>query len=243
MRAEQPARDAGCLPKTSEFGGWATRRRRRPGGIAARFVVLYLRSRLAGWASLVLSLLALASWATTWWTIRRREHDVTDGALIPLLAFATLAAACVVVATARSPFGDAELTAAYPLPPVRLGHLVGLLLFSASTLTAALLCFDLEGAWLAHPVLALLRNLAGFAGLALLAALVVGARLSWVVPLTFDTIAYITARLPDDTYARWAWHMQPGRDELSWAISLTLLAVGLLLVILFGTREQTGEAE
>ena len=232
----------GDLRTDDGFGRW-TARRRRPRGFTARLAVLYLRSRLAGWALLLLSLLALSSWATTAWLIRRPEFDVTDGALIPILAFATLAAACVGVATARSPFGDAELTAAYPLSPVRLGHLIGLLLFSTSTLTAALLCFDLEGAWLAHPVLALLRNLAGFAGLALLAALVVGARLSWVVPLTFDTIAYVTARLPDDTYASWAWHMQSGRDELSWAISLTLLAVGLLLVIFFGTREQTGEAE
>ena len=243
MRVETSADGMRGLRAGDEFGRWTSRRRRRPGGFTARLAVLYLRSRLVGWALLVLSFLALASWATTWWAIRRPEHDVTDGALIPILAFATLAAACLVVATARSPFGDAELTVAYPLPPLRLGHLAGLLLLSASTLAAALLLFDLEGAWLAYPLLALLRNLVGFTGLALLAALVVGARLSWIVPLTFDALAYLTARLSEDTYAQWAWHLQSGRDELSWVVALALLIAGLSVVCLYGARDPAGEIE
>jgi hypothetical protein len=103
--------------------------------------------------------------------------------------------------------------------------------------------FELGNAYPAYPLPMLLRNLVGFAGLVLLAARIVGARLSWVPPLAFDFFAWLTARKPDDTYEPWAWPLQPGTDALSWIVALILLASGFGVVCLTGTREPPGEVE
>ena len=102
-------------------------------------------------------------------------------------------------------------------------------------LTAVLRSFDLAGAW-PDPLPALLRNLAGFLGLALLKARLVGARLSWTVPVAFAMFAYLTARKPDNT-------LQPGQDVLSWTVTFLLFAAGFGLACLHGVRQPAGETE
>ena len=188
----------------------------------------------------MVALLAPCTWAGTAWLISRPEVGEGRGALIPLLAFVTLMAAGVISAGSGSPFGEVERTVARPLPPLRLCHLAGLFSAAAVLLAAVLLSFDLAGAW-PDPLPALFRNLAGFFGMALLTARLVGARLSWTVPATFGMAAYLAARRPDDSFAPWAWQMQPGLDELSWTLALLLFAAGLGLVCLYGAREPAEE--
>ena len=207
---------------------------------AARLLTLYLRSRHAGWTLLVVALMAPCSWAGTAWLISLPEVGLGRGALVPLLAFVTLMAASVISAGSGSPFGDVERTVARPLPPLRFCHLAGLLSAAAVLLAATLISFDLADAW-PDPLPALLRNLAGFFGLALLTARLVGARLSWIVPAAFGMGAYLAARRPDDSFAPWAWQMQPGLNGLSWTVALLLFAVGLVLVCLYGAREPAEE--
>lgn len=208
-----------------------------------RLTGLYLRSRRVGGAVVTLVLVALLAWAGTQYSLSQPSNRVEGGALIPFLVLGALAAACVVGAGAGSPFGEAERTVSRPLSPIRLGHLSGLLLFSIVVLAAALLTFDLHGARPADPTLMLLRNLAGFGGLALLTARFFGARLSWVLPLAFGIAPVFAGMRPDGSFANWAWQMKPGDDLVSWAISLALLAVGLGLVCFQGTREPADEAE
>ena len=152
-----------------------------------RLAGLYARSRLAGYALAVLALLAPASWAAALGLVSR-PFAVPEVVLVPVLVFAPLAAACVVVAGASSPFGETELTASHGLTALRFGHLAGLLACAALWLLAALAWGPGHGGWM------LARNLLGFAGLALLTTRVVGGRLSWTVPFVFVTVAAFMGR-------------------------------------------------
>lgn len=208
-----------------------------------RLAGLYLRSRLAGRAVLILGVVAPVAWALTWLLVSQTPYGVAHGGLTLLLVFGTLAAACVVGASTRSPFGDAELAAAHPLSPLRLGHLSGLLLWAVLTLSAVLLAFDLEGAKPAYPLLVLARNLAAFAGLAFLTARLVGARLSWVPPFV-AAIAYLTLMASDnDVLASYANRSYDGAHGLAWAVSLVALVLGLGFVCAYGARESAAESE
>lgn len=224
-----------------QFESW-TKRGDEPPVPTTRLVVLYVRSRRIGWAVLTLALLAVGSWIGSAWLFAQPEFGIGNGSLRPLLIFATFAAASVIGTSASAPFGETERTAARPLPPLRFGHLAALLLIAGSLLVSVLISFDLENVRSSHPVLALVRNLGGLVGLTLLTARLFGARLSWTVPLVFVMISYLTARLPDDNFAAWAWHMQPGRDGLSWIIAAALIFAGLAVVSLYGTRETAGES-
>ncbi len=208
-----------------------------------RLAALYLRSRLAGRAVLILGLLAPVTWALTWLLVSQTLYGVSRGGLTLLLVFGALAAACVVGASTRSPFGDAELAAARPLSPLRLGHLSGLLLWAALTLSAVLFAFDLDGARPEYPLLVLLRNLAAFAGLALLTARLAGARLSWLSPFV-AAVAYLTLMgSGNDVLAYWASRSYDGAHGPAWAVSLAVLALGLGLVCPYGARESAAESE
>lgn len=77
----------------------------------------------------------------------------------------------------------------------------------------------------------------------ILGTLVVDGRLSWVLPMTFSVYALIRGSKPDGIWERWAWPMRPISDELSWAISLGLLAAGIVLVCILGPRESSQDPE
>ena len=201
-----------------------------------RLAALYLRSRRFGGTVSTLVFVAFLLWAGTQYSLSQHNR-VESGALIPFLVLGALAAACVIGAGAGSPFGEAELTVSRSLPPIRAAHLGSLLLLAVAVLGAALLSFDLPGARPAAPMLMLLRNLAGFGGLALLTACLVGARLSWVLPLVFGIASILSTLNSNGTFPAWAWQMQPGNDELSWVISLALFLAGLALICLLGARD------
>lgn len=203
-----------------------------------RLARLYLRSRFAGYSLAVLLSVALISCAAGLWLLLQPSAE-PGRSLIPVLLFAPLVVACVVGASTHSPFGDTERTAARLLPALRFGHLVGLLLCAAVTLCLGALAWKQE-----QTALTLFRNLVGLSGMALLAAHPLGARLSWIPPFVFVAIAPFVGRGKGGTeWARWAWINQPITDELSWAIVLVLLAVGLAVICLYGARDATGEVE
>ncbi len=220
-----------------------------------RLAVLYLRSRLAGYAAACLVGVALLGWLAASWILTRPFMD-PEMHLVPVLIFAPLTAACVIGIGTSSPFGDSERTSSRSLPSLRLSHLAGLLAWSALTLSLAALTWNLDYAgWV------LVRNLMGFTGLAFLGAWLIGSHLSWLAPLAFDALTVFTGRVETlggrnygilekvmgdvsvGEWERWAWPMRPYADPSSWAIALVLLAAGLGAICLFGSRESKGDTE
>lgn len=189
-----------------------------------RLLVLYLRSRLADWALVVL---LVSGMADTLWLHHFSPHGVWRGlalAVIPLFP------AVVIGAGARSPFGDIERCASRPLGPIRLGHLLALCLIGALLLLGASVIVNggIERE--------LVRNLAGYLGLSLLAAWLLGTGISWAVPLAYATLAFIL--LPENPLA---WPARYPLDARSGIIATALLAFGLLAVTLRGARDQAEE--
>ena len=161
---------------------------------------------------------------------------------MPIQILAALLAGCILGVSIHSPFRDAERTVAYPLSPLRLGHLSGLLIWAALLLVSALLAFDLDGGRPEYPLLVLVRNLVGFTGLALLTARLFGARLSWLLPVALGISPFVILGVSRNTVSRpleliLAWQLQSGGDKVSWTIALVLLVAGLALICLFGARD------
>ena len=134
-----------------------------------RLMILFLRSRLAGPTLLVLTAVAAAAGFAL---------DASDDADPTLLLRVTvpLAAAVAVGVAVRSPFGDAERTARQPLPPLRFVHLALLLACGVAGCALASVVPD-DGS-----LGILLRNGAGFVGLALIGAWTLGTAAPWLLP-------------------------------------------------------------
>ncbi len=193
---------------------------------------LHLRSRTVGWAAL--ALIAIGGLTGLW--LSQLEQPGT--ALRLLLVVMPLAVAVVIGASLRNPFGELEASASYPVPLLRLGHLAGLLALSIMALGVSVrvgAAAGIEGQ--------VLRNLAGFAGLALLSVPVLGSRLSWIVPLACGVLAFwMGASVPGEA-VWWAWPLQPGDDRVALGTALLLLAIGLAGAVLAGARDRREEGE
>ncbi len=189
-----------------------------------RFITLYLRARLAGRAVIVLAAVALA---TSLWA-RWIGTETITATLLPLTM--PLAAAAIIGASAGSPFGESEVAASRPLAPLRLGHLTGLLGIAALVLALAATWWSVpHGAW------TLVRNLAGFSGLALLTARVLGSGLSWVAPLGYAVLALVAPQAGQ--IPAWAWAVRAASDQEAALIAAVLLLAGLAVVALSHTPD------
>ena len=189
-----------------------------------RLLHLYLRSRMAGWAVLILAVTGAISWF--WLRQMVGAGNDVDFSLIviPLLP------AVVIGASTRSPFGDTELSVSRSLPALRFGHLAGLLLGGALALSLAANGWSLESIeW------ELVRNLAGYTGLAFIGARILGSGICWVAPLGYGVIAVMV-----DPKSRWAWPGEWPLNQWSVAVATVLIAVGLLAVTL-QTERDTGD--
>lgn len=169
---------------------------------------LYLRTRRTGYALAALAVVALTGWL---WQVLSRN---STGSSTFLHTFAPLAAATIIGASLYTPMGELEATASRVLLPLRLKHLLLLLIFAA--LSFAILD--------SMPVL-LIRNLAGFTGLTLVSARIVGSSFAWIVPLCYGTLALLVGH-----DARWAWsmHVAPNGEAAVIAVALLLLGLGII---------------
>jgi len=190
---------------------------------SARLTRLYLASRQT---RTVLVLLAATA------AVLRASQPVTKQAgLFPeiTLMLLTLAGAAVIAAATRNPFGEAEHTASSPLPALRLTHLLLLTAVAAATTAAA--------GWTASYATSapgLVRNLAGFTGIALLTATVLGAHFAWTVPLGY--VMYCAAELDTRTYRLWTWPTLSPGNHAAAALAVGLLAAGIAAAALAGAR-------
>ena len=210
-----------------------------------RLAYLFLQSRRTGWAAVYLACV-VAAVAVLRRILAETSSQVSGDPLtnegsgdpvLLLLVFLPLALAMVIGVGTHGPFGEIERTVSRPLPPLRLGHVAGLLAIGAAAL------FLIALTWQGDAERVFLRNLAGFAGLALLPVPLIGARLSWVLPFAFGMLAFWVGSNTRDGVTRWAWPMWPANDGLAMGIALGLLALGLVVAVLFGARDSKDEAE
>jgi len=189
---------------------------------------LHLRTRQTARAVVALAATAAAVRASQHWT---SGSGLFSQVVLLLLA----AAAATAVATgAHNPFGEVERTASSPLPALRVTHLLTLTgtALAATAVAALITTYGVSGA-------AMLRNLAGFTGIALLTAGLLGAHLAWTVPLGY--VLYCGGELDLHVGNLWTWPTRPGSDRAALAIALTLLAAGVALVSLTGARDRRSE--
>jgi len=192
---------------------------------ARQLIGLHLRGRQTGRGLVALAAIAAAVRASQPWT--------SGAGLFPqvvLLLFAAAAATAVAAGT-HNPFGEVEHTASSPLPLLRAAHLL--------TLTGVALAVTAAAALTATYGIALLRNLVGFTGIALLTAGLLGAHLAWTVPLGY--VLYCGGEVDLRIDSLWAWPTRPGADRAAAAIALVLLLAGLVLVGLAGARDRRSE--
>jgi len=192
-------------------------------------VFLFLRSRRTAVAIATLAGVA----AVTWWTLDQ-SRDASLTAM--LLTVMPLGAAAVIGGGTGSPFGETERTASFPVPALRFEHLGGLLLLAALALTLA---NQAESAPAAAGIL--VRNGAGYAGLALLTARLTGAGLAWLLPVGYGMAVWSAKLAEVPAHRWWMWPAEDATDGSAWVSALLLLALGLAAIAVWGARDEPGE--
>lgn len=186
-----------------------------------RLLHLHLDSRRTRLAVALLVATALALRACANWT----HGSSTLSRLLPILV--ACAAAGVIAAGTRSPFGDPE-RAGRPLPALRLLHVLALLAVATGALAAA-----------TDDSATMIRNLAGLTGLALLTAAVTGAPLAWTAPLGYVLVCAGEIDLHQDPL--WAWPILPVDNRFATLLAATTLIAGLTTTALRGPRDTPAE--
>ncbi|MFG2884036.1 hypothetical protein ACGFYV_17360 [Streptomyces sp. NPDC048297] len=111
---------------------------------------------------------------------------------------------------------------------------------AALTALAALL---LPLAVLGHPETfgppAVIRNTLGCTGVTAGAAVLLGARLSWLPAFGYVTAVYLgSSGARGRAAVVWAWPMQPGAQVGAWAAALAAFTVGAALYAVRGARPE-----
>lgn len=185
-----------------------------------RLLRLHLLSRRAPVVLLLLAATAGLLRAVKPWT----EGGSEFAQLLPLVV--TVAAAALIAASTRSPFGDPE-RATHPLPRLRLTHALILVALTVGVLGLARIGDD---------PLATMRNVAGLTGLALITAPLIGAALAWIAPLAY--VIYCGGPMDVHQVGPWSWPALPSTDSTATLIALLLLAFGLAVCTAVGARDQ-----
>jgi hypothetical protein len=146
-----------------------------------------------------------------------------------------LAAAVTVGSSVRSPFGEAEKTSSHPLSSLRFSQMSLLLIAAGGGMALASVAPDYDSLEI------LLRNTAGFAGLALVAARFLGAGMSWLLPLAYGGGTLVDSLIQPERDAWWCWPLQPSDDGTALIVALGLFALGLILVTASGARDSPTE--
>ncbi|MFG2871297.1 hypothetical protein [Streptomyces sp. NPDC048338] len=190
--------------------------------------VLYARSRgVVGAAATLVGTAAVAAWVAAW---LRTRAGLDPAAGASLAALAPLLAAGAVGTSLHGWSEDLDRTAVRPWWPRRAAHLALLTAPAVALLALAVLPGYAEG----FGVAAMVRNTLGSVGVTAAAAVLVGARLSWL-PMT----AYVGAcRLAgtDGGAGLWFWPVLPETRPGAWPVAVALFAVGSAVYVARGAR-------
>jgi hypothetical protein len=188
-----------------------------------RLVRLYASSRRVLTCLLVLAACAVALRTALHWLPRSGVFAQQ----IPLTIEA--GAAAVIGVTAGSPFGEPERATGRWLPYLRLAAAVVLTGAAFGALAAGSAAQHLDGG-----TLALLRDLAGFTGIEVLAGAVLGGGLAWIGPLGYLAVAM--PALTGHWTTPWLWPARPPHDHGAAICAGLVFAAGLAAVTARGAR-------
>ncbi|MEU0113568.1 hypothetical protein ABZ137_07500 [Streptomyces bobili] len=191
--------------------------------------LLYARSRALPWALAALAgTVALAGWAAL-----RTGTAADPGRVRALVALAPMLAAAVIGASLYAPFDELDRTAVRPWWPRRLAHLL-----APAAVAGALLTLTVLDDGLALGPAPLLRNLLGCTGITAAAAVLLGARLSWLPVLGYVGAVIPAAGVGGRAVTVWAWPVQPGDRPWAWLTAVTAFLLGTALYAARGARPE-----
>jgi hypothetical protein len=141
--------------------------------------------------------------------------------LFPVIVAA--GAASITSVTTRSPFGDAERASGAYLPWLRLAAVLMMICAGCGALAGGSI-----GGHMALGLTALLRDFLGLTGVALLAATVAGASLSWTGPLAYLVLSIYAVGQYWTT--PWIWPDRPPADAGAAVSAAAVLTAGLAVI-------------
>ena len=195
-----------------------------PSRAGLRLVRLHAASRHVLTCLVVLAACAIALRTALHWLPRSGVY----ARQIPLTIEA--GAAAVIGVTTRSPFGEPERATGRWLPWLRQAASVALTGIAVGPLAAGAAAAHLAGG-----AAGLARDLAGFTGIALLTAAVLGGGLAWVGP-----IAYLAVTLPalaGNWTTPWIWPARPPHDRGAAICAALVFAAGVTVITVRGARD------
>ena len=174
----------------------------------------------------------LAALGVLLWVALHYHWNIAGGPaarmFIPLTIEA--AAAAVIAVGMYGPFGEPERATGRWLPWLRLTAAVALTAAAFGALAAGATGGNLPGG-----SVALLRNIAGFTGLGLLAAVVFGGMLAWAGPLAYLLVTEVA--LSGNPATPWVWPARPAHDLGGALCAAGVFAAGAVLIAVRGPRE------
>ncbi|MEV6836854.1 hypothetical protein AB0N17_20490 [Streptomyces sp. NPDC051133] len=193
-------------------------------------LLLHARSR-----ALPLTLAALAgTTAFAVWAAGRLDGYLDPDRRVPIVALAPLLASAAIGTSLYTASAELEGTAVRPWWPRRLAQLALL-----TALAAALLPLAVLGHAQTFGPPAMIRNTLGCTGVTAAAAVLLGARLSWLPAFAYVSAVYMGGHGARGRAATvWAWPVRPGAETGAWAAAVTLFALGAALYSVRGERRE-----
>jgi hypothetical protein len=199
--------------------------------ISHRLVGLHLVSRQTRLAVAVLAVVAVVLRISQPWTGGPGLSGLFAQVVLMLL---TVAAAAVTATMTQSPFGESERIAASPLAVLRLTQLF--ILTTTAGITFALAAVT---GTTAIGTAGILRNLAGFTGIALITAALLGGAHSWTAPLAYTLLC--GGAIDEQSSSEWTWPTLPAGDRNAALVAVALLVVGIAAVTFAGPRDRLSD--
>ncbi|WP_432027011.1 hypothetical protein [Streptomyces sp. 1222.5] len=192
--------------------------------------LLYARSR-----ALPVALAALAATtAFAVWAAGQLDGSPDPYHRVAIVTSAPLLASAVIGASLYSASAELDGTAVRPWWPRRLAQLAVL-----TALAAALLPLAVLGHSAPLGPSAVVRNTLGCTGVTAAAAVLLGARLSWLPAFAYVSALYVGFHGVRGRGATvWAWPMQPGAERGAWATALAVFAMGTAWYAVRGARPE-----
>ncbi|MDT9699705.1 hypothetical protein [Streptomyces sp. P17] len=190
--------------------------------------LLYARSRAVPLAAAALA----ATTVVAVWAADGLDAYLDPNRRVPVVALAPLFAAAVIGTSLHSASDELDRTAVRPWWRRRLLHLLTL-----TALATALLPFAVLGHASSFGPPAMIRNVLGCTGLTAGAAVVLGARLSWLPVFGYVSAMYLgISGMQGGSLPVWAWLLEPRTDGPAWTTAAALFAAGGTAYALRGAR-------